>query len=83
MKAHDYRKLTKGICNFFCVGNGGGRWRGGRREGEMLGHQTKDIQTQRHHHGTSLVVQWLRLHVHNAGGPGSITGGDLDPTCRN
>ena len=52
----------------------GGRWRGTRREGEMLGHQTKDIQTQRHHHGISLVVQWLRLHVYNAGGPGSITG---------
>ena len=24
--------------------------------------------------GTSLVVQWLRLHTPNAGGPGSITG---------
>ena len=24
--------------------------------------------------GTSLEVQWLRLHTHNAGGPGSIPG---------
>ena len=24
--------------------------------------------------GTSLVVQWLRLHTPNAGGPDSITG---------
>ncbi|TEA33540.1 hypothetical protein DBR06_SOUSAS3910096, partial [Sousa chinensis] len=24
--------------------------------------------------GTSLVVQWLSLHVPNAGGPGSIPG---------
>ena len=24
--------------------------------------------------GTSLVVQWLRLHTANAGGPGSIPG---------
>ena len=24
--------------------------------------------------GTSLVVQWLRLHIPNAGGPGSIPG---------
>ena len=24
--------------------------------------------------GTSLVVQWLRLHAPNAGGPGSIPG---------
>ena len=39
--------------------------------------------------GTSLVVQWLRLHVTNAGGPGSIPGTRSrmpqlkDPTCRN
>ena len=26
------------------------------------------------HSGTSLVVQWLRLWAHNAGGPGSIPG---------
>ena len=25
-------------------------------------------------YGTSLVVQWLRLHAPNAGGPGSIPG---------
>ena len=25
-------------------------------------------------HGISLVVQWLRLRTHNAGGPGSIPG---------
>ena len=25
-------------------------------------------------HGTSLVVQWLRFHTHNAGGPGSVPG---------
>jgi len=26
------------------------------------------------YHGTSLVVQWLRLHASNAGGVGSIPG---------
>ena len=39
----------------------------------------KDIQTiireiQIKTTGTSLVVQWLRLHSSNAGGPGSIPG---------
>ena len=29
--------------------------------------------------GTSLVVQWLRLHAPNAGGPGSILVRELDP----
>ena len=29
---------------------------------------------KRHPTGTSLVVQWLRLHAANAGGPGSIPG---------
>ena len=29
--------------------------------------------------GTSLVVPWLRLYVPNAGGLGSIPGGELDP----
>ena len=29
--------------------------------------------------GTSLVVQWLRLHTPNAGGPGSIPVRELDP----
>ena len=32
--------------------------------------------------GTSLVVQWLRLHAPNAEGPGSMPGqGARDPTC--
>ena len=26
------------------------------------------------HHGTSLVIQWLRLHTPSAGGPGSSPG---------
>ena len=30
---------------------------------------------------TSLVVQWLRLCVPNAGGLNSIPGQELDPTC--
>ena len=41
--------------------------------------------------GTSLVVQWLRLHAPNAGGPGSILGQGArsrmpqlkEPTCHN
>ena len=40
-----------------------------------------------HRVGTSVVVQWLRLHAPNAGGLGSIpgrgTGSQLDPTCPN
>ena len=31
--------------------------------------------------GTSLVAQWIRLHVPNAGGPGLILVRELDPTC--
>ena len=31
--------------------------------------------------GTSLVVQWLRLHAPNAGGSGLIPGQELGPTC--
>ena len=31
--------------------------------------------------GTSLVVQWVRLHAPNAGGPGSTLVRELDPTC--
>ena len=31
--------------------------------------------------GTSLVVQWLKLCTFNVGGVGSITGGELAPTC--
>ena len=30
--------------------------------------------TQRDTQGTSLVIQWLRLHAPNAGGPGLISG---------
>ena len=43
--------------------------------------------------GTSLVVQWVRFHAPNAGGPGSIPGQGTrshmcaattkDPTCHN
>ena len=31
--------------------------------------------------GTSLVAQWLRFCAPNTGGPGSIPGQELDPTC--
>ena len=30
-------------------------------------------------HGTSLVIQWLRLHTLNAGDPGSIPGQGTRP----
>ena len=44
----------------------------------MLGiHPEKTLSsciTQRDTQGTSLVIQWLRLHAPNAGGPGSIPG---------
>ena len=33
------------------------------------------------HPGTSLVVQWLRLHISNAWGMGSIPGQGTDSTC--
>ena len=33
--------------------------------------------------GTSLVVQWLRVHAPNAGGLGSILAQGLDLTCIN
>lgn len=38
-------------------------------------------QTQEAHTGTSLVIQRLRLHTLSAGGPGSLPGQGLDPTC--
>ena len=31
--------------------------------------------------GTSLVVQWVRLHAPNAGGPGSIPGQEMRSAC--
>ena len=34
----------------------------------------KEIQDKKNKIGTSLVVQWLRLHAPNAGGPRSIPG---------
>ena len=54
---------------------------------------TVDTKTylQKAYTGTSLVVQWLRLHAPNAGGPGSIPGPGTrshvpqlkDPACHN
>ena len=38
---------------------------------------------KRRHGGTSLVVQWLRLHIPKAGGLGLIPGQELDPPCCN
>ena len=35
------------------------------------------------HEGTSLIVQWLKFHILNAGGLGSILVRELDPTCYN
>ena len=32
------------------------------------------MNIKQHIPGTSLVVQWIRLHAPNAGGPGSIPG---------
>ena len=50
----------------------------------QIKHEESSIQTDRREKrskekfntmsGTSLVVQWLRLHALNAGGPGSIPG---------
>ena len=51
-----------------------------------------DIHFLRNGLGTSLVVQWVRLHAPNAGGPGSIPGRGTrslmhattkDPACCN
>ena len=33
-----------------------------------------DWRFRKSHSGTSLVVQWVRLHASSAGGPGSISG---------
>ena len=33
--------------------------------------------------GISQVVQWLKLHILTAGGPGSVPGQELDPTGLN
>ena len=41
------------------------------------------LSFKNHKWGTSLVVQWVRLHVPSAGGAGSIPGLELDPACRN
>ena len=35
---------------------------------------TKSLALKNDLLGTSLVVQWLKLHTYNAGGPGSIPG---------
>ena len=39
-----------------------------------LGNLCLELTIKRRHLGTSLVVQWLRLHTPNAGGLGSIPG---------
>ena len=42
----------------------------------------KKIPTMNISRGTSLAAQWLRLHVSNVGGTGSIPGQrNLGPTC--
>ena len=38
---------------------------------------------KKYRHGTSLVVQWLRLQAPRAGGPGLIPDKELDPACHN
>ena len=40
----------------------------------MKKHLRYNIKFKKAEHGTSLVVQWLRLHTHNAGGLGPIPG---------
>ena len=44
----------------------------GDREEEMMGINSIKGSLQ----GTSLAVQWLELHASNAGGSGSIPGGE-------
>ena len=51
----------------------------GRRPGWNLGEKGEKgrqywVSVKYTENGTSLVVQWLRLHTPNAGGPGSIPG---------
>ena len=41
------------------------------KQGLWLGKSTRDL-AEMYHTGTSLEVQWLRLHTLNAGDPGSI-----------
>ena len=73
-------------------------WTSLRSHMEALPPYSKPIHIQRLLHETSLVVQWLRLHAPNAGGPGSTPGQETrsymlqqkslhattkDPTCYN
>ena len=39
------------------------------------------IECMKKYPGTSLVIQWVRLHAPNTGGPGSIPVRELDPAC--
>ena len=41
------------------------------------------IELNLNHQGTSLVLQWVRLHAPNAGAPVRSLVGELDSTCRN
>ena len=39
----------------------------------------EDVAIKKLRNGTSLVIQWLRLHAPNAGDPGSIPGQGIRP----
>ena len=65
-----------------------------QNEGKIKKISCKDERICRHHifgardvkrscSGTSLVVQWLRLHVPNAGAQVRSLVRELDHTCRN
>ena len=47
------------------------------KEKKKREHPITNIRNER----TSLVVQWLRLHAPNAGGIGSIPGGEIPHAC--
>ena len=49
----------------------------------MHWHFTAETSTKNYAFGTSLVVQWLRLHAPNAGALVRSLVGELDPACCN
>ena len=62
----------------------------GKREGAETREEKEEEKEKKQEEGTSLVVQWVRPHAPNAGGPGSIPGqgtrshmhaATKEPTC--
>ena len=58
------------------------RWAESKQTGHVC--VTLSLMHLKHPGRTFLVVQWLRLHIPNTGGPGLMPGQEeLGPTCHN